>query len=80
VDEQLEHHLAESSRLYMAHLFSKGLVVEMVWLIAHANQHAWQLNYLFEAAMFGSILDGGSLIGKLDRAEEKDVNPTVQLQ
>jgi hypothetical protein len=80
VDKKREHHLAESSRMYMAHLFSKGLVVEMVWLIAHPNQHAWQLNYLFEAAMFGSILDGGSLIGKLDRAEEKDVNPTVQLQ
>jgi hypothetical protein len=80
VDEQREQHLAESLRLHMAQVFSKGLVVEMVWLIAHANQHAWQLNYLFEAAMFGSILDGGSLIGKLDRAEEKDVNPTVQLQ
>ncbi|GAB0139125.1 hypothetical protein EsDP_00007340 [Epichloe bromicola] len=72
VDEQREHHLVESSRLQMAQLFSKGLVVEMVWLIAHANHHAWQVNYLFEAAMFGSILDGGALIGKLDRAEGEE--------
>jgi hypothetical protein len=72
VDEQREQHLAESSRLQMAQLFSKGLVVEMAWLLAHANQHAWQVNYLFEAAMFGSILDGGALIGKLDRAQEQD--------
>ncbi|QPG97689.1 hypothetical protein C2857_006722 [Epichloe festucae Fl1] len=72
VDEQREQHLAESSRLQMAQLFSKGLVVEMVWLIAHASHHAWQVNYLFEAAMFGSILDGGALIGKLDRAEGEE--------
>jgi hypothetical protein len=72
VDEEREDYLAESIRLQMAQLFSKGLVVEMVWLIAHASHHAWQVNYLFEAAMFGSILDGGALIGKLDRAEEQD--------
>ncbi|XP_047095258.1 uncharacterized protein LOC124707630 [Lolium rigidum] len=72
VDEQREQYLAESSRLLMAQLFSKGLVVHMVWLIAHANHHAWQVNYLFEAAMFGSILDGGALIGKLDRAEGEE--------
>jgi hypothetical protein len=72
VDEQREQYLAESSRLLMAQLFSKGLVVHMVWLIAHANHHAWQVNYLFEAAMFGSILDGGALVGKLDRAEGEE--------
>ncbi|KAG6007115.1 hypothetical protein E4U21_006299 [Claviceps maximensis] len=70
VDEQHECYLVEASRLCMARLFSKGLVLEMVWLIAHANHHAWQVNYLFEAAMFGSILDGGKLIGKLDRQED----------
>ncbi|XP_044947924.1 uncharacterized protein LOC123397467 [Hordeum vulgare subsp. vulgare] len=70
VDEQREKHLIESSRLQMVHLFSKGLIDEMVWLVAHASHHAWQVNYLFEAAMFGSILDGGAMIGKLDRAEE----------
>lgn len=74
VDEQREQHLAESSRLQMAQLFSKGIVVEMVWLIAHASHHAWQVNYLFEAAMFGSILDGGALIGKLDRAEGEEAH------
>ncbi|OAA54023.1 hypothetical protein ISF_08503 [Cordyceps fumosorosea ARSEF 2679] len=38
---------------------------------APASHHAWQVNYLFEAAMFGSILDGGALAGKLDMAERK---------
>jgi len=70
VDEQREEHLAESSRLQMAQLFSKGLVNEMAWLLGHASHHAWQVNYIYEAAMFGSILDGGALIGKLDREEE----------
>ncbi|WXC60324.1 hypothetical protein SNK03_006190 [Fusarium graminearum] len=70
VDEATELKLAEGSRLRMAKLFVKGQVLEMVWLIAHANHHAWQVNYMFEAAMFGSILDGGKLIGKLDRKEQ----------
>lgn len=70
IDERREHDLVEGSRLRMAELYSRGLVLEMVWLIAHANHHAWQVNYLFEAAMFGSILDGGTLAGKLDRQEE----------
>ncbi|XP_044432312.1 uncharacterized protein [Triticum aestivum] len=70
VDEQREEHLAESVRLQLARLFSNGLVDEMAWLLAHASHHAWQVNYLYEAAMFGSILDGGALTGKLDRAEE----------
>lgn len=70
VNEQRERDLVEGSRVCMAELFSKGLVLEMVWLIAHASHHAWQVNYLFEAAMFGSILDGGELAGKLDRQEE----------
>ncbi|MDI1486313.1 MAG: hypothetical protein OHK93_005540 [Ramalina farinacea] len=70
IDERREHDLVEGSRLRMAELYSHGLVLEMVWLIAHANHHAWQVNYLFEAAMYGSILDGGTLAGKLDRQEE----------
>ncbi|EHK19777.1 uncharacterized protein TRIVIDRAFT_46883 [Trichoderma virens Gv29-8] len=70
VDEEREYDFVEGSRLTMADLFSRGQVLEMVWLIAHANFHAWQVNYLFEAAMFGSILDGGKLAGKLDRQEE----------
>lgn len=72
VDEQHEEYLAESARLQVAQLFSKGLIVEMSWLLAHASHHAWQVNYIYEAAMFGSILDGGALTGKLDRAEEQD--------
>ncbi|PNP40936.1 hypothetical protein TGAMA5MH_06802 [Trichoderma gamsii] len=72
VDEQREYELVEGSRLRMAELFSRGQVLEMVWIIAHANHHAWQVNHLFEAAMFGSILDGGKLAGKLDRAEEAE--------
>lgn len=72
VNEQHEEYLIEASRLRMARLFSKGMVLEMVWLVAHASHHAWQVNYLLEAAMFGSILDGGKLIGKLDRREEAD--------
>jgi hypothetical protein len=69
VDEEQEKKFVEGSRLCMAKLFSRGSVLEMVWVIAHANHHAWQVNYLFEAAMFGSILDGGTLIGRLDRKE-----------
>ncbi|KAH0499647.1 hypothetical protein TgHK011_006825 [Trichoderma gracile] len=74
VDEEREYEFAEGSRLTMADLFSRGQVLEMVWIIAHANHHAWQVNHLFEAAMFGSILDGGKLIGKLDRQEAKPVD------
>ncbi|KAL6859353.1 hypothetical protein J3F83DRAFT_749892 [Trichoderma novae-zelandiae] len=73
VDEEREYEFIEGSRLTMAELFSRGQVLEMVWIIAHANHHAWQVNHLFEAAMFGSILDGGKLIGKLDRQEEKSL-------
>ncbi|KAG5921171.1 hypothetical protein E4U42_005951 [Claviceps africana] len=72
VDERREDYLVEASRLCMARLFSQAMILEMVWLVAHANHHAWQVNYLLEAAMFGSILDGGKLIGKLDRQEVVD--------
>lgn len=67
IDENIEQRLVEGIRLTIIQLFSRGAVAEMAWLIAHANHHAWQVNYLFEAAMFGSILDKGNLIGKLDR-------------
>ncbi|KAK7012627.1 hypothetical protein R3P38DRAFT_3279592 [Favolaschia claudopus] len=69
IDEERERDLAEGSRLRMARALSQGMVLEVVWIVAHANHHAWQVNYLFEAAMFGSILDGGKLAGKLDRVE-----------
>ncbi|KAK9439529.1 hypothetical protein VB005_07685 [Metarhizium brunneum] len=64
-----EEDLAERLRLSMARSYSHGLVDEMTWLIAHASHHAWQVNRLFEAAMFGSLLDDGGLRGKLDRKE-----------
>ncbi|KAJ5088514.1 hypothetical protein N7456_012130 [Penicillium angulare] len=69
VDEAKENELAEGSRIAMARAYSYGLVDELAWVLAHSSQHAWQVNYLFEAAMFGSILDDGALKGKLDRLE-----------
>ncbi|PHH64867.1 hypothetical protein CDD81_3724 [Ophiocordyceps australis] len=69
VDAQAELDLAERLRLCMAQLYSCGLIDEMTWLLAHATHHAWQVNRLFEAAMFGSLLDDGSLQGKLDRSD-----------
>ncbi|KAL6802664.1 hypothetical protein GGI42DRAFT_353777 [Trichoderma sp. SZMC 28013] len=58
VGEEREYDLAEGSRLAMADLFSRGQVLEMIWIIAHAKFHAWQVDYLFEEAIFGSIQDG----------------------
>lgn len=45
------------------------LIDELAWFAAHASHHVWQVNYLFEAAMFGSIFDDGGLKGRLDRIE-----------
>lgn len=70
VDEGREAELVEGSRVKVAEVYERGLVLEMVWVVAHANHYAWQVNYLFEAAMFGGLLDGGELVGKLDRQEE----------
>lgn len=67
VDAAKENELAEGSRIAMARAYSYGLVDELAWFLAHASQHAWQVNYLFEAAMFGSLLDDGGLKGRLDR-------------
>ncbi|KAF3935184.1 hypothetical protein ABW20_dc0109614 [Dactylellina cionopaga] len=53
----------------LAECYNAGLVLETAWMTAHASHHAWQVNYLMEAAMFGSLLDDGGLEGKLDRAE-----------
>lgn len=69
VDSASEEDLSERLRLAMARAYSLGLVDEMTWLLAHAGHHAWQVNRLFEAAMFGSLLDDGGLRGKLDRKE-----------
>ncbi|KAF2238490.1 hypothetical protein EV356DRAFT_528950 [Viridothelium virens] len=65
-----EDELGEMSRLAMATFYSKGLIDEMTWLLLHAVHHAWQINRLFETAMFGSLLDNGELKGKLDRIDD----------
>ncbi|QKX57606.1 uncharacterized protein TRUGW13939_04724 [Talaromyces rugulosus] len=67
VDPNKENELAEGSRIAMARAYSYGLADDLAWFLAHASQHAWQVNYLFEAAMFGSLLDDGGLKGQLDR-------------
>jgi hypothetical protein len=69
VDTSKEERLIEGLRIALARAYSYGLVDDLAWFAAHASQHAWQVNYLFEAAMFGSILDDGGLKGKLDRIE-----------
>lgn len=53
----------------MAECWHESLVHEMSWLVCHASFHSWQVNFLMEAAMWGSFLDDGALNGKLDRAE-----------
>ncbi|KAN0070317.1 hypothetical protein V8E54_011898 [Elaphomyces granulatus] len=70
VSDEKENELADAIRVALARVYSLGLVDDMAWLLAHASQHAWQVNYLMEAAMFGSLLDDGGLEGKLDRREE----------
>jgi hypothetical protein len=70
VNPEKEDQLADELRIAMAKAYSLGLVEQLAWLVAHASQHAWQVNYLCEAAMFGSLLDDGGLKGKLDRRED----------
>jgi hypothetical protein len=69
VDKEREDELTDKLGWMLAFAYSKGLFIELTWLCSHASHHAWQVNYMFEAAMFGSLLDDGSLGGKLDRAE-----------
>ncbi|KAF7529910.1 hypothetical protein G7054_g9726 [Neopestalotiopsis clavispora] len=69
VDSAQEERIIQALSLSMAKCYHFGLVLEQQWLIAHASQHAWQVSYLMEAAMFGSLLDDASLVGKLDRAD-----------
>lgn len=69
VDATREDGLVEELGCVLARAFSAGLVFELSWLFSHASQHAWQVNYIMEAAMFGSLLDDGALEGKLDRVE-----------
>ena len=69
IDGDREDEIVERLRETLAETYSLGLVIQVVWLTAHASQHAWQVNFLMEAAMFGSLLDDGSLKGKLDRKD-----------
>ncbi|ROW03714.1 hypothetical protein VMCG_05369 [Cytospora schulzeri] len=68
VDPDREEAMIQSLAVTMAQAYHDGLIREQQWMIAHACHHAWQVNYLMEAAMFGSLLDDESLSGTLDRA------------
>ncbi|KAH8893110.1 hypothetical protein GQ53DRAFT_745977 [Thozetella sp. PMI_491] len=68
VDGDREEELGVRLQEIMARCWHDGLVHETNWLVCHASHHAWQINFLMEAAMFGSLLDSGALAGKLDRA------------
>ena len=59
--------MAERLRVGLAKAISRGLIDELNWLTLHAHHHAWQVNGLYEMAMFGSLLDDGGLQRKLDR-------------
>ncbi|KAJ7448691.1 hypothetical protein B0H11DRAFT_340746 [Mycena galericulata] len=73
VDPVWEEDFCERLAGALAETYARGLVREMAWLSAHATHHSWQVNYLMEAAMWGSFLDDGQLNGRLDRFEgEKD--------
>lgn len=69
VDPYCEEDMAQSLALTLAQAYHDGLIHEQQWLVVHASHHAWQVNYLMEAAMFGSLLDDESLSGMLDRAD-----------
>lgn len=69
VDPVREEKIIKTLSLSLARCYHFGLILEQQWLVAHACHHGWQVNYLMEAAMFGSLLDDASLAGKLDRAD-----------
>lgn len=69
MDQDREDELATKLGETIAKVYSAGLIIELAWMVAHASHHAWQVNRLFEAAMFGSLLDDGGLEGKLDRRD-----------
>lgn len=69
VDEEKEQNLVEGSRIAITRAYAHGTVEELSWFLCHSSHHAWQVNRLFEASMWGSFLDDGSLQGKLDRYE-----------
>ncbi|KUI55326.1 hypothetical protein VP1G_02677 [Cytospora mali] len=68
VDPDAEEDIIQDLSVTLAQAYHDGLIYEQQWMVAHACHHAWQVNYLMEAAMFGSLLDDESLSGTLDRA------------
>ena len=48
IEERREHDLMQGSRILMAKLYSRGQMLEMIWLITPANYHARQVNRLYE--------------------------------
>ncbi|KAK3390685.1 hypothetical protein B0H63DRAFT_390433 [Podospora didyma] len=66
-----EQAIYQAVRVAIAKTYALGLVDDLAFVIAHASQHAWQVNRLLEAAMFGSFLDDCSLSGRLDRTEQE---------
>lgn len=66
VDEDREEGIVQSLATALAQVYHDGLVLEEQWLIAHAHHHAWQINYLMEAAMFGGLLDDNQLKGNIE--------------
>ncbi|KAL1876997.1 hypothetical protein Daus18300_002606 [Diaporthe australafricana] len=65
VDAAQEEGFVQSLATALAQVYHDGLVLEEQWLVAHAHHHAWQVNYLMEAAMFGGLLDDDSLVGDI---------------
>ncbi|KUI56285.1 hypothetical protein VP1G_03647 [Cytospora mali] len=68
VNPETESEIGRALYETMAECWHDGLVHELSWMLTHAFFHAWQVNFLMEAAMWGGFLDDGSLAGKLDRA------------
>lgn len=66
VDADREEGIVQSLATALAQVYHDGLVLEEQWLIAHAHHHAWQINYLMEAAMFGGLLDDNQLKGNME--------------
>ncbi|KAJ7626094.1 hypothetical protein FB45DRAFT_750211, partial [Roridomyces roridus] len=82
VDAVWEKEFCERLGCALAETYARGLVREISWLTAHASHHCWQINYLMEAAMWGSFLDDGELNGRLDRlkATQMPSRITVPIQ
>ncbi|KAK4208313.1 hypothetical protein QBC37DRAFT_79666 [Rhypophila decipiens] len=68
-----EEGIYQDVRLALAKTYALGLVDDLAFVIAHVSQHAWQVNRLYEAAMFGSFLDDGALRGRLDRTDQEAI-------